>query len=54
MPLAVKIFAQGAANFLSGTEGSLDYQLSCHANNTRFQWGDTFLKYVDLLFTKDH
>ena len=44
MPLAVKIFAQGAANFLSGTEGSLDYQLSCHANNTRFQWGDTFLK----------
>ena len=44
MPLAVKIFAKGAADFLSGTDGSLDYQLSCHANNTRFQWGDTFLK----------
>ena len=44
MPLAVKIFAQGAVNFLSATSGVLDYQLSCHANNTRYVWGDTFLK----------
>ena len=47
MPLAVKIFAEGAVNFLnktSGAGGQLNSKLSCHSNNTKYTWGDTLLK----------
>ena len=47
MPLAVKIFAEGAVNFLnktSGSGGQLNSKLSCHSNNTKYTWGDTLLK----------
>ena len=47
MSQAVKVFAEGAVNFLNATEklgGKLDYKLSCSSNKTRYVWGDTFLK----------
>ena len=47
MSMAVKVFAEGAVNFLNATEklgGKLDYKLSCSSNKTRYVWGDTFLK----------
>ena len=47
MPLAVKIFAEGAVNFLnktSGSGGQLNSKLSCHSNNTKYTWGDTLLR----------
>lgn len=47
MSLAVKIFAEGAVNFLNKTSdigGKLDYKMSCNSNNTKYAWGDTLLK----------
>ena len=47
MTLAVKIFAEGAVNFLNKTSdigGKLDYKMSCNSNNTKYAWGDTLLK----------
>ena len=53
MPLAVKVFAFGAHNFLNQSKANkLTYDLSCDANTTSWPDGEKFFRLVFLILSK--